>query len=182
MNSLPLFCHEWPTPLAFPTADPLFVLIHISHTPRSAKGRLKVREVLREVLRSWASGPVLVHETATGPQIAEPIRGEAVFVSISYANDSAWLGISLKRPLGIDAVRIESFPEMEDLARLYLGEEVWQAIVGSQKPTLTFARHWAALEARCKRADIPLSETAKPPTTPLFERVCQDTAVVVAWG
>lgn len=113
--------------------------------------RADARELARDVLKKAAffllpDQHIELLETPHGPRLSP----SCLHVSLSYAGDKTLIGICCERAIGVDIVRIEKFPEIETLSRLYLPE-----IATSDAD---FALAWARVEACCKALNLPLAE------------------------
>jgi len=170
--------YRWPGSVAFPDED--VALVQISQTERNATGRLRVREVLREILSNWAGQPVELKESALGPIVPGFIRGRSIEVSLSYAGGDAWVAIRSNGSVGMDAVLVGDAPDWEAVAELYLGDNEVQEIRDAAHRGSAFAERWAALEARCKLAKLPLREKSHPPPAPVFTLRIDDVIICIA--
>jgi len=170
--------YRWPNSVAFPDED--LALVQIPQTERNATGRLRVREVLREILSNWAGHPVALEESVRGPIVQGFIRGETIEVSLSYAGGDAWVAIRSDGSVGMDAVLVGDAPDWEAVAELYLGDNAVQEIRDAEHRGSAFAERWAALEARCKLAKLPLREKTQPPPAPIFTLRVGDLIICIA--
>jgi 4'-phosphopantetheinyl transferase len=157
--------------------------------------RQEVRAVLRRFLATWSGSTeeaIALIETPRGPVWEGELAGHLLNISLSYTNLEAWIGLRRGGALGVDAMTMAVLPEMEAVARLYLGPAAWAAIQSAPEPARAFALAWTGLEARLKCLKQPLTEwpanESRPPAGPLhtshyFERdlvvaVVTDGAVV----
>ncbi len=129
-------------------------------TPR-ARARHLARRGLREMLASLLALPaeeVTLVEGLRGPVLEGAAR--EIGVSLSYAGDWALIGLAEGRALGVDVVRIESLPEAEMLARLYLPATACHAVreAPPERRDARFAHVWAEMEACSKCLGLPLAE------------------------
>ena len=170
--------YQWPHSIAFPNAD--VALVRIRQAERSARGRLRVRDVLREILLNWAGHPIALEESAQGPIVQGSVRGEHIEVSISYAGGDAWLALRSNGGIGLDAVLVEECTDWKEIAELYLEDEAVQKIREAPHQALAFARRWAALEARCKLAKLPLREKSQPPAAPVHSLEVDNLVICIA--
>ena len=168
----------WPDPVTFPNED--VALVQIPQTERNATGRLRVREVLREILSNWAGHPVELEESVRGPIVQGFVRGKPIEVSLSYAGGDAWVAIRSNGGIGMDAVLVGEHPDWEAVAELYLGNDAVQEIRYAKHRGGAFAERWAALEARCKLAKLPLREKSQPPPSPVFTLRVDDLIICIA--
>lgn len=111
----------------------------------------------------------------------EKIRGRRCFFSISYSSDSAWVAIAFDAEIGVDAVEIEAFEQVTDVERIYLGDGPCEDFCGAGDKCLQFAKRWSALEARFKRAGLPLREHTAPPHAHVRHLRHEGTVVAVAF-
>jgi len=140
-----------------------------------------VREALLGVLQNWAGGPVQIRETPSGPEIAESIQGQKIFLSLSYAENTAWMALAANAPIGLDAVSLSDCSDWEEVASLYFEEKTMPSLKKSPSPTRAFALAWAKLEARCKHAGLPLREKNPPPEVRTFTLWIGNAALAVAF-
>lgn len=122
-----------------------------------------------------------LEETPRGPQVPTLIRGQRVFVSVSYSAETAWIALGLEAPIGVDAVNLAECEDSQDVAALYFGHPRAREISDSPDPKQAFALDWATLEARCKQAGLPLCEGAAPPATTTYRKVLDQTILAVAF-
>ena len=101
--------------------------------PRPARGEVVVvrvpapdtaadlRNVLREILRAWSGGRAEeppVCETPRGPVWHGHLEGDSLGISLSHLDHEGWIGILRGGRIGMDAVKVEDFPEMSSVAVL----------------------------------------------------------------
>ena len=170
--------YRWPNSVAFPNED--VALVQIPQTERNATGRLRVREVLRDILFNWAGHPVELEESALGPIAQGFIRGRSIEVSLSYAGGDAWVAIRSNGSVGMDAVLVEENSDWEAVAELYLGDSAVQEIRDAEHRGCAFAERWAVFEARCKLAKLPIREKSQPPPAPIFTLRVGDLIICIA--
>lgn len=84
--------------------------------------------------------------------------------------------------IGVDAVEIEAFEEVTEVERIYLGEGADQEFCTSEDKWVRFAKRWSAMEARFKKAGLPLREYATPPDSRTCHLLHEGTVVAVAFG
>ena len=155
---IPVFTRPQHPPLP-PVGEAVLVGVPIHSTRTTA--RLQIRTATREILAGWSGVPparIQLRETSCGPLLPGLIDGSAVAVSFSYAEDTAWIGLVRGRAIGVDALRVRSFAEMNSVAKLYLDPERHREIQASAAPALAFALAWTELEARLKCLRQGLSE------------------------
>jgi len=128
----------WPQCPAFP-AEGEPVLVRVA-------GR-ELRGALGEILEKWG-GASSWRETSRGPVC------DGVDISLSYAGDAGWIGLLRGGWIGIDAVQLEAFAEMDAVARLYLAPA---AVKEARNPN-AFALAWTEMEARLKCMKRGLAE------------------------
>lgn len=180
-DSIPPQCGPFYESVPFPNFFPPFVVYALPLVSRGTTGRACVREALLRILQNWAGGPVQIHETQRGPEVAEHIRGQKIFLSLSYAGNTAWMALAANAPIGLDAVSLSECADWEDVASLYFEETTIPSLKNAPSPTRAFALAWAKLEARCKHAGLPLSEKNPPPEVKTFTQWIGDTALAVAF-
>lgn len=118
-------------------------------------------------------------------------QGLPLALSLSYAGDHALVALCPGAQIGVDLVRLDTWPELLEVARLYLGPAQTATLQGLSRDAQTqaFAEAWAALEARCKcggaglvewsterdaqLADAELSALAVPPGYAAAQAVCR---------
>jgi hypothetical protein len=138
-------------PATYPPAPPLppagqTVLLRVAD-------KSQVREVLRQILAAWSGLPrekLPLIETSRGPKWIGLLAGDSLDISISYCQQEGWLGLLRGGWIGIDATRLEPFPEALEVARHYFDPAVHAAIQQSPDPARAFALAWTELEARVK--------------------------------
>ena len=142
-----------------PPGEP--VLIRVVTSSSRQQSRQELRIVLRQVLAAWSGflpEQLVLNETASGPVWPGRLGGHGLDISLSYAEGEAWIGLIRDGAIGVDAMRIQIFPEAEIVARDYLGFEALKIIQASAAPALAFASAWTAFEARLKCLKQPLRE------------------------
>ena len=123
--------------------------------------RQELRAVLRQVLAAWShlsAEQLPLQETSRGPVWLGQLGGQALDISLSYADGEGWLGLRRAGWIGVDAMQIQPIPEMESVARHYLGRAAVATIQKSTNPGLAFAVAWTELEARLKCLKQQLNE------------------------
>jgi phosphopantetheinyl transferase len=168
MKPLALAFVPWPqVPTLPPPEQP--VLVRVETSTRRAVARQQVRDAARQILAAWSGGlssPVPWHETPQGPVCAGLLGGHAVAMSFSYSGEAGWIGLLRGGAIGIDAMRIGSFAEMEAVAQLYLGPAAGEAIFKTHDPARAFALAWTEREATLKCQRRGLSERQEEPAAP----------------
>lgn len=96
-------------------------------------------------------------------------------MSFSYCEGTGWIGLLRAGRIGVDAMRIRPFAEMEAVARLYLGSAAWAAVQAAPDPARAFAIAWTELEARLKCLGRELVE--QPEAQVAIETQCFSRAV-----
>lgn len=137
---------------------------------------------MASLLHDLAGHPVGWTETPTGPELCQSINSLSCHFSLSYALGVSWIALGKGVRIGVDAVALSPVPERDSVATLYLGPRAVAQIRGSAAPDHTFARLWAAHEARCKLAKTPLRENFEPPHAPVIEWEDSVMTVAVALG
>lgn len=100
------------------------------------------------------------HAPGQPPGTTARWRGLPIGISLSYADNYALLALCPGAQVGVDLVRVEGWPELLDVARLYLGARPTVSLQGLSRDAQVraFADAWAALEARCKCYATGLTE------------------------
>lgn len=111
----------------------------------------------------------------------QKILGRRCFLSISYSSDTAWAAFAFDAEIGVDAVEVEAFKQMADVERIYLGNKSGEEICGTEDKCLQFAKRWSAMEARFKRAGLPMREHTTPPDAHVRHLLHEGTVVAVAF-
>jgi hypothetical protein len=180
-EAIPPHCGPFAESAPFPKTTPGFVVVRFPQCPRSPEGRARARETIRQIIAEWADTPVSLCETDNGPEVHQLVCGHRIFLSLSYAAEDAWVAIALDQRVGLDAVAIGDCEGWEDIAPVYLGEKTTGFIEKSNAPRRAFAHQWAALEARCKYAKMPLHEKAVPPQVTIYSHSTGETVLAVAF-
>ena len=138
----------WPKcPGSFDHNGIALILLNLPADTSRADARKLARETLKKAAFFLLPDQLIeLFETPHGPRFSP----SCLHVSLSYAGDKALIGISSKRTIGVDIVRIEKFPEIEALSRLYLPK--------IPACDADFALAWAKVEACCKALNLPLAE------------------------
>lgn len=156
---------RWPNLPPRPAqGEPALVQVPLS-TPRLI-ARQQLRVVARTILATWR-GEVISeggwHETPQGPVCLSLVDGHPVFLSFSYTEDSGWIAFSIDHAVGVDALRVQPFAELESVARLYFSPATAAAVLDAENPPRAFARAWTAWEARLKLYRRNFGEFSDPP-------------------
>lgn len=156
---------SWPeVPALPPSGQP--VLLRVSTPPTRVAARRELRAALRRLLADWSScsaEQLPLCETPRGPMWMGLLAGLGLDISLSYAEGEGWIGLIRAGSIGIDVMRVQPVPEVENLARLYLGPAAWNSIQNSSHPDLSFALAWTDLEAQLKLLKQPLREFSAVP-------------------
>ena len=162
MNAVPVTVYHWPEMPALPSpGHPILIRVGTGLARHAA--RLELRTVLRRILAVWnmlSPGPLPLIETARGPVWLGQLIGECLDISLSYAEDTGWIGLMRAGWIGVDVMRIKPILEAEDVTRHYIGNDAWKTIQQSPDPVLAFATAWTALEAGLKCLKLNLHEVA----------------------
>ena len=152
MNPGEVSIYHWPQMPALPPAG-RSVLVRVSTDDTRAVARKQVRSALGKILANW-SGLAAVElpllETEQGPVWRGCLAGASLDISLSYAANEGWLALCRGAAVGVDAMVIGVFPEMVDVARLYLGPAVVDSLTQAADPAEGFAQAWTAREAYLK--------------------------------
>jgi len=152
----------WPDkPAGFDGDGLALLLLALPGGALRAHARLLARQTLREVLGGLLALPaeqVALLEGPHGPVLEGAAR--EIRISLSYAGDWVLIGLAEGRALGVDMVRIDSFPELESLARFYLPAATCHALLAAplEMRDASFAHGWAEMEAGSKCLGLPLME------------------------
>jgi hypothetical protein len=151
--------------------SPRFHLFQIPRTLREPSGKTRVRALLKSLQRHWDMEDWRLEETPKGPRLLPQHEEDSPLrISISYAAPDAWLGIAWGAEVGIDAVRIHAFEELQEVADLYLPGGA-RALQTAECPEESFALAWARLESCLKMDGRPLQEGGSlPPCLTLSRR------------
>ncbi len=152
--------YHWPRrPDRAAPCEPTLIRVDVpAHRPAA---RIRLREVLREVLESWSDGfqqwqPWL--ETRCGPQWPGLLGKQALDLSLSYSGEVGWIGLLRGGWIGVDAMFIHPFPELDAVAGDFLGPDLQAEIRRSSDPAQAFALAWTDMEARLKGTKADLVE------------------------
>ena len=91
------------------------------------------------------------------------------------------MAAALDAEIGVDAVEMEHFEQMPDVESIYLAAGADYGLRGSADKSLHFAKRWSAMEARFKRAGLPLKEGTVPPAANVRHIVHGTTVIAVAF-
>ena len=151
---------NWPEmPALPPPGQP--VLIRVATALDRPTARQELRTALRALLAGWSNlspEQLPLGETTSGPVWSGALGGHSLDISLSYADGEGWMGLVRAGTIGVDVLPIQSIPEAEAVAQLYLGPDKLLAIQQSAAPAVAFAMAWTALEARLKCLKQPLRE------------------------
>jgi hypothetical protein len=162
----------WPEiPDLPPPGQPVLVRVPTPSARMSA--RRELRAALRRVLAGWSAcsaEEMPLCETLRGPAWMGTLAGLSLDISLSYADGEGWIGLVRAGSIGIDVMRVQPVPELESVARIYLGPAAVKTIQNSPHPDLAFALAWTDLEARLKLLKRPLCESSGVPPAGVSER------------
>jgi len=161
--------------------QPQAILLEIPDTPRSAAGRAKTRGILNTLLEHWTGTTAPLIETPTGPAMHRPSGEKSVSISITYCGSTAWIGLCSGANIGIDAVSCATFPELLEVASLYLSEQDTAQIRQSKNSGRTFAQAWARFEATLKCHQLPINEAQQAPESDVRFHESPDRILCVAF-
>ncbi len=151
---------HWPEiPSLPPMGAPVVVCVGIN--PCRAVARQQLRDAARVILGSWVAlspDQIQLRETERGPVYAHKLGGAPVALSFSYCDNAGWIALLRGAAVGIDALRVQPFAEMESVAANYLGPAALAEVAADADPPRRFARAWTAHEARLKLAGRALVE------------------------
>ena len=145
-------------------ADDLHILtIRTPETPFRDSARQLVRQALKAALARLLAideADISLISTPGLPVRLAPPR-DHIGLSLSHEPGLSLAAIHLAGPVGIDLMRLgKPLPDIERLARDYLGPEAAAAIAGQagERQQLAFAQAWVCLEARLKCLALPMTE------------------------
>lgn len=160
--------HSWPQAQGQALADLCaaqaitVISVVTPNTTMRATGRELIRSALLTVL-----GKHLGHSPETVPLSSAALRapaltvpGHAIGLSVSHEAGLTLAAIHRHGPIGVDLVRIETLPDWEPVAMIYLGRHAHQRILAMttlQRP-LAFGREWTRVEACLKCLGLGLVE------------------------
>ena len=145
--------YRWPQIPERPSpGEPVLVRVPVSSERKTA--RREVRAALCAVLTAWLGREPVLEETSHGPVC----RDETFDISLSYSGSEAWIGLIYGGRIGVDVMAVESFPEMSDVARNYLGPTTTARIQYAANPARVFASAWTMREATLKCYKHSLTE------------------------
>ena len=151
---------DWPNrPIRATLGNPALVRVHLKSNRLIARQQL--RFVARNLVATWSYGIVsdsAWHETPYGPVCKAMLEGQPLFLSFSYSGDFGWIGFSIDRAVGIDALYHQLFAELESVTHLYFSPSQAKAVLDAENPSYAFAQAWTAREARLKLYGRNLSE------------------------
>lgn len=179
MNVVPKIIFNWPEMPALPPSGRAVLIRVVTSQPRQA-ARQELRGVLRQVLATWSRlspESLPLRETARGPVWLGQLGGHTLDISLSYAEGEGWIGLLRSGWIGVDAMKIQTIPEAENVARHYLATEIWEMIQQSADPATAFAVAWTELEARFKCFKQELIEW--PATQTFVEKKCDVQTIVL---
>lgn len=179
---LPPHCGPFESLPPFPERAPRFALFSLPGATRTPRGRHEVRQSILHTLKEWSGREMQLHETISGPIIQALAQGQSIHVSISYSGSGAWFAIALGEPIGVDAVSLWDCKGWEDIAAIYLPECISKTRTKDAEAELRFAHEWASLEARFKRAGLPLTEDIRPPSAEIYATQKGQTVIAIAFG
>jgi 4'-phosphopantetheinyl transferase len=160
MKAAKKICFDWPEMPALPLVGQP-VLIRVATSASRQAARQELRTALRRILAAWSNilpEQLPLRETPRGPVWRGQLGGNSLDISLSYAEGEGWIGLLRSGWIGVDVMRIQSVPEVEDIALNYLGSDVLAAIHQSTDPDMEFAAAWTELEARLKCLKRELTE------------------------
>jgi hypothetical protein len=137
------------------------VLVKVDTAVSRPAARQQMRETVQRIFSAWSGSPAQLpswRETPCGPIWPDPPGGLPVAVSFSYSDNTGWIGLVRSGSIGVDAMRVCLFPEMEEVAFLYLGPASAAAIRAAVNPARAFAAAWTGGEAQLKCQGHSLTE------------------------
>ena len=144
--------HHWPE---FPSLPPAHqpVLVRVATASSRCAARQLSRVVLREILGAWSGIPIHdlpLTESPRGPVWPGTLHGESLAISLSYTENEIWIALLRGGRIGIDAMPLQFFPEIESVAQNFFPPSAAVALRHSANPAHDFAAAWTVLEARIK--------------------------------
>jgi 4'-phosphopantetheinyl transferase len=144
------------------------VLVKVDTTVSRPAARQQMRETVQRIFSVWSGSPSQSpswRETAGGPIWPDRTGGIPVAVSFSYSHHTGWIGLVRGGLIGADAMRACPFPEMEEVALLYLGPTAAASVRAAVDPARAFAIAWTGWEAQLKCQGRSLTEWPGAPVT-----------------
>jgi len=144
------------------------VLVKVDTGASRPAARQQMRETVQRIFSAWSGSPAQLpswRETPCGPIWPDPLGNLPVAVSFSYSDNTGWIGLVRSGLIGVDAMRACPFPEMEEVALLYLGPASAATIRAAVDPARAFAAAWTGWEARLKCQGHRLTEWPGAPVT-----------------
>lgn len=141
-------------------------VVHAACQDGRPAARLAIRARVRASLAAWSA----LHEEAIELQCApgeapcallrDGERVQRVGLSISHDGDWSMAALRPGGAVGIDLMQVKDAPDLEQVARDYLGPDVAAALAGVARAqrALAFAQAWSAHEARLKCLGLGLVE------------------------
>ena len=152
--------HHWPELPSLPlTHQP--VLVRVATASSRCAARQLSRVVLREILGAWSGIPIHdlpLTESPRGPLWPGLLHGESLAISLSYTENEIWIALLRGGRIGIDAMALQFFPEIESVAQNFFPPSAAVAMRHSANPAHAFAAAWTALEASLKCVGQNLTE------------------------
>jgi phosphopantetheinyl transferase len=150
----------WPDyPEDFEHKKIALVLFTLPADTNRANARLLAREVLRKLISHLLNlrlSSIMLLEGPRGPKLEG--MNHPVLISLSYAGDKVLIGLCREQAIGVDIVKIEDFPEIAGMSRLYLPKSKHLLKKTPEPLTSKFALAWAEMESCCKALGLPLAE------------------------
>lgn len=142
-----------------PVGRPL--LLRVTASTFRGIARQATRAALRATLASWSGfspEKLPLTETLAGPVWQGALWDHALSISVSYAQDEAWVALLRGDRIGVDAMSLDTEFEIEPVARHFLSPAQREAIENSADSLQAFAKAWTDLEARSKCLALGLVE------------------------
>jgi phosphopantetheinyl transferase len=160
MSATPKLVSYWPEmPVLPPPGQPVLIRLATSQSRQAA--RQELRSVLRRILAAWTNlspEQLPLCETARGPVWLGQLGGYNLDINLSYSEDEGWIGFFRAGSIGVDVMQIQPIPEVEEVARHFLGHVALATIQQSTDPAMAFAMAWTEWEARLKCLKQELNE------------------------
>lgn len=141
-------------------------VVHAARQDDRQAARLAIRARVRASLAAWGAlderAIELVCVAGAAPYALLRRAGAVQRVGLSISHDGN-LSLAALRPhgaVGIDLMQVRAVPDLQQVARDYLGPEAAAALAGvaPDRRALAFARAWSAHEAQLKCLGLGLVE------------------------
>jgi hypothetical protein len=97
-------------------------------------------------------------ESPQGPLWPGKLCGVSLDISLSHTEKESWIGLIRGGRIGVDAMKLQPFPGIEDVARNYFAPAAIAQIEKAADTFRAFATEWTMLEAQIKCLKLNLIE------------------------